>query len=408
MEESVEAALERAQKDTTNSVVALNRSAPKEAKLAAGAGKRVFPFGVKDIIYTRGLRTTMASKLYQEFVPSFDAPVVSALKAAGGVVAFKTNTHELASGATNTSSIFGPTRNPHDPSRITGGSSGGSAAAVAARIVGLALGTDTAGSVRIPASLCGVYGFKPTNGRLSLKGVLPLSPTLDTVGFLVSDPQRFSVVLQVFSRLGAGPALKEKPRLGVPSWVYWSQQAPEEYVSLVERCVGEFERCLDRLGYEWVRVEMPVAEKTVWRLFPNIRLAEASHVHLDKRERWSECFPDVRRLLEKGLTVSATDYIEALRARREVYLELKRTLRKVDLLATPTTSIPAPKIEEVSGREDGPIRNLLTHNTVYASYIGLPAISVPKMSVDGLPVGLQIMGDRGWDRALVDFARRLV
>lgn len=404
----VEEILERARRDRNNCAVTLNEGAPKEARAASKAGGEVFAFGVKDIVYTKGLRTTMGSKLYEGFVPSFDAPAVSALKRAGGVVVFKTNTHELASGATNTSSIFGPARNPHDPSRITGGSSGGSAGAVAAGLVELAVGTDTAGSVRIPASLCGVFGFKPTYGKLSLRGVLPLSPTFDTVGFLASSARWLLKVIEVFPSLkGRRGGRRRKIRLGVPSWVYWSSEAPEEYASQVERCVGVFERYLDRLGFEWVRVEMGVAQRFVWRFFPAIRLAEASRIHLERRDRWSECFPDVRRLLEKGLSITATEYISALEARREVYAEFRRVLKGVDYLATPTTSIVAPKIDEVLGREDGPVRSVLTHNTVYASYIGVPALSVPALRLDGLPLGFQLIGDRGSDHELIGLAAEL-
>jgi len=403
----VEESVERAERDTTNSVVTINRSALAEAERVGRGSVEPFPFGVKDIVYTKGIRTTMASKLYADFVPSFDAAVVSALKRAGGVMVFKTNTHELASGATTTSSIFGPTRNPHDPSRISGGSSGGSAAAVGANIVELAVGTDTAGSVRIPASLCGVYGFKPTSGKISLKGILPLSPSLDCVGFLASHPSWLSRLTTIFPTIKGDLGNTRGIRVGVPSWVDWWGEAPEEYSSLVERCVHAFENHLDRLGLEWVKVKMDLAERLVWRLFPYIRLAEAASTHLDKRESWGECFPDVRRLLEKGLSVSATEYINALATRREVYTELKRTLKGVDVLATPTTCITAPRISEVLGREDGAVRAVLTHNTVYASYIGLPAISVPGLTVDGLPLGVQLMGDRNTDRHLIELVKTL-
>jgi aspartyl-tRNA(Asn)/glutamyl-tRNA(Gln) amidotransferase subunit A len=400
----VQESLERAHKDEFNAVVTINEFAQKQAQELSSKGVEPFPFAVKDVIYTKGIRTTMGSRLFQDFVPSFDATVVATLKRAGGVLIGKTNTHELASGATTTSSIFGPTKNPLDASRIAGGSSGGSAAAVSSGIVEFALGTDTAGSVRIPAALCGVYGLKPTNGLLSNKGVFPLAPTFDTVGFISSDLnwlKRLKKLLPAFSKLSSTP---RKPKIAVPSWVYWWDKAPASYSKTVEEVVLSFEKLLDARSIEWSKVEMPLAEALVWSRFGAIRYAEATHVHLERKQRWSECFPDVRRLLERGLTVLATEYLDALFARKRVYSEFKRVITQFDVLATPTVSIPAPKIEEVLGNEDGDVRSVLTHNTVYASYIGVPALSIPTLKVEGLPVGVQLIADKFDELKLLEIA----
>jgi len=209
---SVWEALERARRQgAINAVVTVNEGAEGEAARLEASGVTPRPIGVKDIIFTAGLRTTMGSRLFSDYVPAEDATVVTRLRRAGYVVigktnTHKTNTHEFASGATTTSSIFGPTRNPHDPDRIAGGSSGGSAAAVAAGILDAALGTDTAGSVRIPASLCGVYGMRPSTGLVPRGGVFPLAPTFDEVGVIARDLKVLRDVMTVIARYVRRPA----------------------------------------------------------------------------------------------------------------------------------------------------------------------------------------------------------
>jgi len=390
--------------EAINAIVTFNDRVYEEAEEAYRKGAEPVPIGIKDIIYTKGLRTTMGSKLFKDFIPNSDAIIVSRLKEAGFVIAGKTNTHEFASGATTTSSIFGPTKNPIDTTRIAGGSSGGSAAAVAAGLLPIAVGTDTAGSCRIPASLCGVYGIKPTYGLISLKGVYPLAPSFDTVGFLAEDPSWIikaitSVVdvrsLKRMQRYFIGRKVDvEKILFGVPSWMRASEP--------VER---EFYNFISKLNY--VNVDMPITEKALFKYFTIIRLAEATQIHLSNKDRWSEYFPDVRRMLEKGLEFKAVEYIEALRARVDVYKEFKKALKKVDLLITPTTMVEAPKIDDVLGKEDGEVRTLLTHNLILASYLGVAAISVPKLMVNGLPVGVQLIGDRFSDLYIVEVAKEL-
>lgn len=389
-----------------NAFVTLNPEAEEEFRALARRGVSPFLFGVKDVINTAGIRTTMGSRLYADYIPTTDARIVQALKLAGGVVAGKTNTHEFASGATTTSSIFGPTRNPLDTTRIAGGSSGGSAAAVGAQIVELALGTDTAGSVRIPASFCGVYGLKTTRGILSLEGVLPLAPSYDALGFLASTPDE----LEKVCTLCMGEKTTEERRrlvFGVPAWAETTEGIPEPYRDQAERVIRGFERWLDGLeDLDIVRLER-LERSSVDSHFGAIRYAEASSVHLPNRERWNECFPDVRQLLEKGLEVRAVDYIQALSAMRVAYAEFRAAAAGVDAVVTPTTPIIPPPISQVVGNEAGELRSVLTRFTTYASFLGLPALSVPALPVDGFKLGAQLMCDKGGDSRLVSYAKRM-
>lgn len=393
----------------TNSIITYNDRAIEEASKLAEKGYPAYPIAVKDVIETKGIRTTMGSRIFQDYIPRRDAEAIKRLRRRGWVIVGKTNTHEFAMGVTTTSSIFGPTRNPHDLSRIAGGSSGGSAAAVAAGIVPVALGTDTIGSVRIPASLCGVYGYKPTYGLINNKGVFPLSPSLDTIGFLARDlswiERAASALIKTISR---GKRI-EKPRIAVPSWFRAPSDVKKGYEDIVEETENRFLDYIASIAYEYSEVEMPIATGNVWRETMVIRLSEATHIHLRYRDKWDLYFPDVRRLVEKGLQANynAMDYLRALSMREEVRQELGRILKKYDALATPTTLIPAPKIEEVLGKEDGPIRGVLSYETLYASYAGAPAISMPALRIRGLPVGVQLIGGVNRDGDLMELAKKI-
>jgi aspartyl-tRNA(Asn)/glutamyl-tRNA(Gln) amidotransferase subunit A len=364
-------------------------------------GVETFPIGVKDNIMTRGIRTTLGSKIFANYIPGEDAEVIKRLKKGGGIVIGKTNTHELASGITTTSSIFGPTRNPHDPSRIAGGSSGGSAAAVAAGIVPVSLGSDTAGSVRIPASLCGVYGFKPSYGSISVKGLYPLAPSLDHVGILASSIEWIEKVYRIIARRDYLRGRKrsidpDKAVLGIPTGLFKaSEDIEKSFYNYISR-------------YKYTEVKLPIAIDKLYRVFPVIRYSEATRTFIGLRDRWGELFPDVRRLLEKGLEYRAIDYIEALNAREEIIAEFDKIMKSVDILVTPTTPIPAPKIEEVLGKEDGDIRTIMTSNVIYASLVEAPAISIPLLRSGGLPVGIQFIYRRGGDIELLEFVSHIL
>ncbi|MEM0457607.1 MAG: amidase, partial [Sulfolobales archaeon] len=340
-----------------NAIVTWNERVLEEVELLESREIPSYPIAVKDIIDVRGLRVTMGSNVFIDRISSRDAEVVRRIRESGGVVIGMANTHEFASGVTTTSSVFGPTRNPRDKMRIAGGSSGGSAAAVAAGIVPVALGTDTAGSVRIPASLTGVYGIKPTYGAISLDGVFPLAPSLDTVGILAKDlfwlERVFRVVVEYESLTKMRRYQREvheakRIKFGVPKWFRASDEVYDKFMSRIS-------------SLNYVEIEMPDTEKRILRYFPAVRLSEGSYIHLKYRDKWDLYFPDVRRLVMKGLSISAHEYIEAVNARSEMYREFRSVMKKhgIDALILPTTPVPAPLIEDVIGVEDSSIRDIL-------------------------------------------------
>jgi aspartyl-tRNA(Asn)/glutamyl-tRNA(Gln) amidotransferase subunit A len=359
------------------------------------------PIAVKDIFETARIRTTGGSKILADYVPSMDAVAVRKLRERGAVIIGKTNLHEWAVGATNFNPHFGPTRNPWDLSKVPGGSSGGSAAALAARMCLGALGTDTGGSIRIPASACGVVGLKPTRGLVSLTGVMPFSWSLDHAGPMALNVEDCAILLDAIS--GYDPEDPEsvlRPnvesyqdsvhepidglRIAVPN-NYFFESIPEE----ITRAVHDAARVLERSGGHVSDVPYPDVEEDE-KAGILIRLAEAATIHYhDLLERKSEIGPDVVDRLERGLRVSVTEYALARRAQaRKIHLRA-RFFEEFDLLVTPTLSIEPPTI---LGTDSVQAAGELTKFTSPFNLAGLPAISVPcGFSRSGLPIGLQLV-----------------
>lgn len=388
-----------------NAIVTFNENAINEAEELEKNGIEPIPIGVKDIIFTKGIKTTMGSKLYQNFIPKNDAYIIKKIKKLGYVVIGKTNTHEFASGVTTTSSIFGPTKNPHDIYRISGGSSGGSAAAVAANIVPIAIGTDTAGSIRIPASLCGVYGYKPSYNKINTEGVFPLAKSFDTIGFLSND---FNQILNISFKLNLFKKIDiKKIKIGIPKWYKLPENLKQYNNELIEKVENKFLDYVAKLGIDYEFVDMPIAQKYL-NYYPIIRYSEATSVHIKNKDKWDQYFPDVRRLLEKGLEYKAVDYLEALSYQILIKEELKKISKKYDVLLTPTTPIPAPTIEDVLGKEDGIIRSILTYYTVYSSYAEAPSVSIPELEINNLPVGVQVIANYNEDIKLLNIINLLI
>lgn len=392
--------------------LALQQAKKAETELFAGRGKRRdrgplhgIPISLKDNISTAGVRTTAGSQVLREFVPLHDAPIVAQLREAGTVLLGKTNMHEFAYGVTTNNPHFGPAHNPWDLQRIPGGSSGGSAAAVAAGLCYGSIGTDTGGSVRIPASLCGIAGLKPTLGRVSVAGTIPLSPKLDCVGPLartIADTALLADAITVrgkgelpLRRAAKGKAGKNKFRLGIPRELLQNDMSAE-----VERTFAQAVRSLQRIGAQVAEVSIPSMLETE-DAGNQIAWAEATHYH--QQAGWfpakaAEYGEDVRTRLEFGTKVAATTYLKALEFREVFIQQLHLALEgnRLDALISPTTPIAAPLIGEETTSVNGqnrPTRALLLRLNRPANLAGIPALSVPCGSTpEGLPIGLQLMG----------------
>jgi aspartyl-tRNA(Asn)/glutamyl-tRNA(Gln) amidotransferase subunit A len=348
------------------------------------------PVAVKDNIPTRGLRTTGGSRVLRDWVPDDDAPVVQGLREAGGVVLGKTNLHEFAYGGTCTNVEFGAVRNPWNPACVPGGSSGGSGVAVAAGLAPAALGTDTAGSIRLPACQCGVVGLKARYGLVSIESVIPLAWSLDHVGPITRTVRDAALLLEALSgQTIAVPAWQRGLRLGVPRAYFFDGLQPD-----VEAAVEQALEVLRGLGATLVDVEWPavkLSNSATWTII----LAEASAYHRPWfRERPQDYSEETRADLELGARVSASDYIQAQRARTVLKQQVNEVLTQVDALVTPMLAITAPKIGQTTIEVGGKVKEI---NPVFIrladpfNLTGLPAISVPcGFSTDGLPIGLQV------------------
>lgn len=394
---------------TPTTDAAMERAERLDAELDAGKDRgplHGIPIALKDLFLTRGVRTTCGSLLYENFVPSYNATVVDRLEAAGAVVLGKLNMHELAYGITSANPHFGAVRNPWNTEHSPGGSSGGSGAAVAAHIVYAAMGSDTGGSIRIPASFCGTVGLKPTYGRVSRYGALPLGYTLDHMGPLARSVRDAAVVLNYIAGYDKkDPSSSRHPvvdyvpdegcsirglRIGFPESFFFEELDPE-----VESAVrGALARAA-ALGAEVKPVLLPDME-AVNALARLILLSEASAVLETKLEDRSRFGADVRTLLDQGRLIAATDYINAQRLRRKIRQEFAKVWSEVDVLITPATPNTAPRIGETTvrlgGREED-VRLASTRLVRGFNLLGYPALSIPcGLSSNGLPIGLQIVG----------------
>lgn len=338
--------------------------------------------GVKDVIDVAGMPTTAASRILDR-APTRDAECVARLRAAGATIAGKLNTHEFAFGALTNSPHFGPALNPWDTARSCGGSSGGSGAAVAAGLVDVALGTDTAGSVRIPSAFCGVTGIRPSAGLVSNAGVFPTAWTLDTVGPLARSAEECRRILETISGRSLDRAQREL-RIGLVTSLF--ETADSGVAGACEAATRELPGRLEP-------VAIPLHEEiaTITQL---IMLPEATAAHLPwLRTRLADYGPDVRARLLAGLFLPPTAHATGLRARRWVRDEYERALGAYDVLVAPAMPIVAPRFDAIPPN----YRLLVMPYNSPAALLGLPVVVVPCGFVDGLPVGLALTGRRGED-----------
>ncbi len=364
------------------------------------------PIGHKDLFCTSGIRTTGGSRVLRDFVPDTDATVVGRLRAAGMVMLGKTSTHEFAYGPTSEVSMFGPVSNPWDTGRISGGSSGGSGAAVSAGLVPIASGSDTGGSVRIPSSLTGLTGLKPTYGRISRAGILPLCWSMDHPGPLARSAADAALFLQATAgHDDADDASANRPvpdysaaltgdirgrRIGVPRHCFFSR-AQEEVVDRVDAALEVLEGC----GAEIIEIDVPDIDHAAAAALA-IYLAEATAYHEDTIALTPELYSDsVRGFLELGEQLLAKDYLRAQRYRTLLGKTLEGLFTTVDVMATPATPITATEIGQtgvdINDTHDSVFAALL-RNTEPFNLTGLPAVVAPcGIDVAGMPVGLQIV-----------------
>src|SRR5580692_9665938 len=412
---------------TVTSELALAQAKKAETELFAPRGRKGhrdrgplhgIPISLKDNIYTAGIRTTAGSKILQDFIQLHDAPLVTQLLEAGAVLLGKTNMHEFAYGVTSNNPHYGPVHNPWDLARISGGSSGGSAAAVAAGLCYGSIGTDTGGSIRIPACLCGIVGLKPTLGRVSVEGVIPLSPLLDCVGPLARTVCDTAVLLEAIL-----PPVKGEPSLGSrrkhsAKPLRFTLGVPREFffdvISNEIRFL--FEEALRSLRAQKARIKevsLSVLDETKYA-GNQIAWAEATHYHQQSGffpARSAEYGDDVRTRLVLGTQVPATVYLTALEMREKFIQQLHQVMADagVDALAVPTTPITAPLIDQEAiriGDKDHSTRALLLRTNRPANLAGVPAISVPCGFIPaGLPVGLQLIGAVAREHLLLQIAQ---
>jgi aspartyl-tRNA(Asn)/glutamyl-tRNA(Gln) amidotransferase subunit A len=389
---------------TVTAELALTQARTAEAEILRGHWRgplHGIPLALKDLIDTAGIRTTAASALFKDRVPAEDAEVVRRLKEAGAVLLGKHNLHEFAYGGSSMISYYGEVHNPWDPARIAGGSSGGSAASVAAGLCYGAIGTDTAGSVREPAALCGVVGLKPTYGRVSVRGVIALSLSLDHIGPIARTVSDAAAMLQVIAGHDANDAHSadvpvpdyvaglpkgvEQLRIGVPRKFFYEDLDPE-IASAVEQAVGS----LRTLGCDLSEIEIDVPTDRT------LQTAESYAYHAKFASRSPELYqPETLRRIRKGEDISAQDVEQRRRELKQIRGEIHKVFEGVDVLVTPTTPVPAGAIDELKKDPEllRPHELMLLRNTRPVNVWGLPAISVPcGFTTAGVPIGLQIIG----------------
>jgi aspartyl-tRNA(Asn)/glutamyl-tRNA(Gln) amidotransferase subunit A len=397
---------------TVTADTALAEAYAAEAEIQRGGWRGALhgiPLALKDLVDTAGILTTAGSAQFEKRIPQEDAYVVRRLRDAGAILLGKQNLHEFAYGGSSVVSHYGPVRNPWNPAHISGGSSGGSAASVATGMGYASIGTDTAGSIREPAALCGVVGLKPTHGRVSASGVFPLSISLDHVGPITRTVADAAILLQAIADpaaknstgdaanipdyselLGSAP---NRLRVGIPSSFFY-EDVDAEIASAVEQALA----VVKSLTAETREVSLTIdTDRT-------LQLAESCAAHAELVARGPELYqPETLRRIRGGESISQSQILESRRKLEQSRREIERVFEEVDVLVTPTTPIVAPILAELQKHPDQlrPAEIVMLRNTRPFNVWGIPAISVPcGFTRAGLPIGLQISG-RHWGEAVI-------
>ncbi|HST11783.1 MAG TPA: amidase [Terriglobales bacterium] len=394
---------------TVTADLALAQAHTAEAEILRGNWRGPLhgvPIGLKDLIDTAGIPTTAASELYKTRIPTQSAEVVLKLERAGAILIGKQNLHEFAYGGSSMISAFGEVHNPTNPDHIAGGSSGGSAAAVSAGLGYGAIGTDTAGSIREPAALCGVVGLKPTYGRVSARGVIPLSESLDHVGPIAVNVLDATVLLRAIADLDGLPPedfldawmrATTNLRVGIPRSFFYDDLHPE-----IAQAVEKSLTAIALISGEIREIELaPDNDRTV-------QAAESYAFHAEAVAKTPELYqPETLRRIRTGEKISQEDYRRKRAELETERVKICKTFANVDVIVTPTTPIPAPTIAELKENSDllRPRELVLLRNTRPFNVWGIPTISIPcGLTGNGLPIGLQMAGPPGREDILLQFA----
>jgi aspartyl-tRNA(Asn)/glutamyl-tRNA(Gln) amidotransferase subunit A len=374
------------------------------------------PFSVKDNIYVNGLKCTAGSKILEQFYPMRDASCVDVLRKAGAIVLGTTNMNEFASGITGVNPIYGSSRNPWNKEHISGGSSGGSCVSVSAGMVAFSIGTDTGGSIRVPASFCGVAGLKPTYGKISSEGVIALAPSLDHIGIITRNVIDTSTIFKIITNLNRDDGVKiynyrgstirktmsnrKKIVIGCPDNYFLNDLNPR-----ILKCFERFIETITSLGYRVKNISLNATEK-IERAWTTIRLAEASEQHAKFQRKSSEYSDEVATMLKMGKKIPAVRYIQSCKFRSEMIKICDKIFSTIQIMITPTTPITAPSFAAIEDpKKSLEIRQLLLRNVIPFNLIGFPALNIPLgLDKNNVPIGAQLIGKPNCEDQILLFA----
>ncbi|GEN45491.1 amidase [Alkalibacillus haloalkaliphilus] len=394
---------------------ALNQARHAENEIMNGLYKgplHGIPIGIKDNYYTKGVRTTVGSEILQDFVPDYTATAVEKLQCAGGIMTGKLNMHEFGGGLTNTNPFYGDARNPWDLQRTPGGSSGGSSAVLAAGLSTLATGTDTFGSIRVPAALTGTYGLKPTYGLVSGYGVAPLAWSMDHAGPMARSVSDLAIMLTYMAGYDPDdPGSIKAPvpdyykhlnkgidgvKIGVPR--YFIDRSEPEVINTFQSALAT----LENMGAEVIEIEIPKLDMASYAGYL-VTIGEGSSYHYNRLRHQPEDFAsDVRIFFNTGTLTTSPQYVTAQQVRRSLNEAFQEAFEDVDLIATPMTPYPAPRFKEDWISQNQEIIKDYMPFTAPAAATGIPSLSIPMGRTSaGLPLGLQLMSNHLTEKLLL-------